>query len=89
MLELSSNKLCKYRKYEVSLTVNRGWRVKNGLSEVDLLQALLGAKCCRLGSGTPAMCEKCAADKVVTLTATTQWPVRRDATDAETYVCAI
>ena len=88
-LELSSYKLCKYRKYEVRLTVPKKWRVDRGLSEVDLLQALLSAKCCRLGSSTEVGCERCAVDRVVVLTATTQWPIRQENNDLETYVCAI
>eukprot|EP00727_Mastigamoeba_balamuthi_P012793 m51a1_g8136 hypothetical protein (882) ;mRNA; r:10821-13961 len=88
-LELSSYKLCKYRKYEVRMSIQRTWRQDNGLSEIDILQALIGSKCCKLGTSQPVSCDRCACDQVVTLSATTQWPVRRDGSETETYLCAI
>lgn len=88
-LELSSYKLCKYRKYEVRMTITRQWRTENRLSEIDILQALIGAKCCKLGTSQAVACDRCSCDQVVTLSATTQWPVRRDGSESETYLCAI
>ena len=49
-LELSSNKICKFRKYDVKLTVKKSWRLENGVSEIAILKALLFAKCCCFGS---------------------------------------
>ena len=49
-LELSSPKICKFRRYDVMLYVKKSWRIRNGISEIDILKALLSAKCCRLNS---------------------------------------
>lgn len=46
-LELSSNKICKFRKYDVKLMVKKMWRLTNKVSEIAILKALLSAKCCR------------------------------------------
>lgn len=54
-IELSTNKLYKYRKYDVRLFVKKSMRIRSGVSEIDILKSLLSAKCFCEGtrSGTP------------------------------------
>ena len=44
-IELGTNKLYKYRKYDVRLLVKKSWRLRSGVSEIDILKALLSARC--------------------------------------------
>lgn len=49
-IELSTNKLYKYRKYDVRLLVKKIMRIRSGVSEIDILKSLLSAKCCCEGT---------------------------------------
>ena len=44
-IELGTNKLYKYRKYDVHLLEKKSWRLRSGVSEIDILKALLSARC--------------------------------------------
>ena len=49
-IELGTNKLYKYRKYDVRLLVKKIARIRSGVSEIDVLKSLLSAKCCCEGT---------------------------------------
>jgi len=88
-LELSSTKLFKFRRHFVTFKVKRSWRLDHNLTEPDIFNALLTARCCLLGSDTEAACKKCKCSPVVVLSATEQHPTYDASTDIETYECAI
>lgn len=88
-LAVSAPKLCKFRKYQVELTVGRAWRVHAQLTEAAVFSALLAAKCCRSGTTVPVGCPRCKCQPVVVLTPVAQRPVHNPATDEETYTCTV
>lgn len=88
-LALSAQKLCKFRKYQVVLTVARAWRVQAQLTEAAVYSALLAAKCCRSGTTVPVGCARCKCQPVVVLTPAAQRPAHNPATDEEAYTCTV
>lgn len=82
-IELSTNKLYKYRKYDVRLFVKKSMRIKSGASEIDVLKSLLSAKCYCEGTRSgkrlyqitlyyiinfiEPFCNKCHTPKVISL----------------------
>ena len=91
VLTVSAYKLCKFRRYAVTLSVRKDWRAQHGLRDEQLSDALLNAKCCRFGTTVPVGCTKCKCQPVVTLAAApTKMPVPNSSDDAyEDYVCNI
>jgi len=89
-LVVGAQKLCKFRRYNVTLTIPKAWRIERGLSESKVMSALLEAKCCRAGTSVIAGCPRCKCQPVVSLFAMSKWPQAGNVSDGnETYSCCI
>ena len=89
-LAVDAPKLCKFRRYGVALVVPRAWRREHDLSEAQVMDALLGAKCCRSGTAVVVGCARCRCQPVVSLVPLSKSPqvcVLEDGT--ERYTCCI
>ena len=69
-IRMSSQRICRYKKYEVSLLVKKCWRLSHKIDELQVLKALLTAKCCCLNTLSVVSCSRCGASSVVSLGAT-------------------
>lgn len=65
-IAVSSDKVYKFREYEVCVRVSARWRRAHGLSAADVVRAAAAAKCCLARDHSVAHCERCGG--VVTLT---------------------
>jgi len=89
-LVVGAQKLCKFRRYSVTLTIPKLWRVEHGISEEKVMKSLLDAKCCRSGTSVIAGCPRCKCQPVVTLVATSKWLQASSVSDGnENYTCSI
>jgi len=89
-LVVGAQKLCKFRRYNVTLTIPKTWRIERGLTEAKVMNCLLEAKCCRAGTTVVAGCPRCKCQPVVSLVGTSKWPQASSVSEGnENYTCSI
>jgi len=88
-LVVSSDKLCKFRKYKVELFVSHSWRTSKGIPESSVVEALSCSVCCRANTLDTVACPLCGCDSVVSLSSVLTKPDINPATDTEIYTCLI
>jgi len=88
-LIVSSDKLCKFRKYKVELLVSHSWRLGKGIPEAAMVEGLSCAVCCKANTLETVSCGLCACDSVVSLSSVLTKPDINTVTDTEIYTCLI
>ncbi|KAH3764226.1 hypothetical protein Pelo_3929 [Pelomyxa schiedti] len=88
-LTLATSKIYRFKSEELWIELPRAWRLSHNMTESDVFQAGLAAKCCKQGSPQEAICAKCLFKKVVSISVTSLHPFYRATTDVEKYILLV
>eukprot|EP00727_Mastigamoeba_balamuthi_P011394 m51a1_g6878 hypothetical protein (315) ;mRNA; r:206923-208045 len=90
VLSLSSRVLHRHRSFAALLLLRSRWRSARALSQADIADALLGARCCMPETLAPAECERCGGVLDVSENAAEQRRLSRDLPcDIELYAVTV